>query len=380
VVRYSIATIGIVAFFLLPQVMLGQSGLVPCDEGCTLCDGFILLKNIYTFLLGLLATVGVFAFVAGGVLILTARANTQQVQRGKEVMVNAIIGIVLVAGSFLVLNAIVFIFLQQNRGSRGTFSPGGGAIEIVSGQGLVVNNCDTANRFQLREDDTAGGGGPLPGPEEPPPEGAEGIACLAADKSVVSSPKLRALMRAITLPEGGPEAEDYNTLVCDVMCGEEAPCANVPPPNVHPSCKVTNLPGKSPCGSNSTAYGRYQFIDKTWAKAASKAGVPQKSTNCSRPSYFEPGIPPLNFTMSNVAQDKVMADKLKRRGALSELESGGVEEVLQNQTLCPWASIPVQDLPCPYTPRSIQISSGEFIGLYETLLKEEQEGCGGSEE
>jgi len=131
----------------VPQVLLAQGGLVPCGQGeaCTLCHGFILFQNIYTFFLGLVASVGVLAFVAGGLIIMTARADPQQVQRGKSVLVNAVIGIIIALGSFLILNALVFILVPGDG-----FSPPGGAFSIASGQALTVEDCDTSDRFKDR--------------------------------------------------------------------------------------------------------------------------------------------------------------------------------------------------------------------------------------
>ncbi len=160
----------------LPEFLFAQSGgLVPCggEEACTLCHGFILFKNIYTFLLGMLATVGVLAFVAGGVVIMTAGPNPQRFQQGKTIMVNAVIGIILVAGSFLILNTLVFILnagpgeffiSEEEEEPKEKEDPSGidVAFTLVSGQGLTIENCDTANRFKDRgggSDVSPGGGG-----------------------------------------------------------------------------------------------------------------------------------------------------------------------------------------------------------------------------
>jgi hypothetical protein len=165
----------------VPQVLFAQGGLVPCgqEKACTLCDGFILFQNIYTFLLGLVASIGVLAFVAGGLIIMTARADPQQVQRGKSVLVNSVIGIIIVLGSFLILNALVFILVSGSD----EFSPPSGAFTIISGQGLTIENCDTADRFKDRGGGTDVSSGPEGGGTAGPGGGGDGgsVDCSEGD-------------------------------------------------------------------------------------------------------------------------------------------------------------------------------------------------------
>ena len=54
-----------------------ETGLVKCgvSRDCTICDIFILIRDIFNFALGLLAALAVLSIVIGGIYVLTSAGN-----------------------------------------------------------------------------------------------------------------------------------------------------------------------------------------------------------------------------------------------------------------------------------------------------------------
>ncbi len=118
--------------------------LVQCgyDRDCTLCDIFILIRNIFNFVLFLLGGFGVLSIVIGGIYMILSSGNPQMYQQGVTIITNAVIGLVLAISSFLIfgfgLQALGF--QEQNFAAVFTFQ---------SGQFFEVR-CDSASYFTDR--------------------------------------------------------------------------------------------------------------------------------------------------------------------------------------------------------------------------------------
>lgn len=94
--------------FVLPQSTLA-AGLVPCDgKDCDINAFFTLLKNVYDFIVLQVATpLAILAIAVGGILVLISAGNPNLSGTGKKILFSAILGLVLVFGSWLIINFVL---------------------------------------------------------------------------------------------------------------------------------------------------------------------------------------------------------------------------------------------------------------------------------
>jgi uncharacterized membrane protein len=132
-----------------------ESGLVKCgvSRDCTICDIFILVRDIFNFALGLLAVLAVVSIVIGGVYILTSAGDSGKAREGYSIITNAVIGLLLVMSSFLLFSFVLVVLGFQSA----NFSA---ALDFQDGQIFSVK-CDTASTFNARGQN--GGGAAVAG-------------------------------------------------------------------------------------------------------------------------------------------------------------------------------------------------------------------------
>lgn len=106
-------------FFLLviiiPTLAGAQNGgIVQCgnapdgSDACTITDFFAMLARIYDFLVKWIATpLAILAITIGAVVLMTSAGNPAQATRGKQILMFAIIGLVLVFCSWLIIQTIL---------------------------------------------------------------------------------------------------------------------------------------------------------------------------------------------------------------------------------------------------------------------------------
>lgn len=89
----------------------GNIGLLPnCPDGTYRPEAFIvLIFNVIKFLWGLTGTVALIMLIVGGFSLLLAGGDPQKVKGGVTTIRNAIIGILIVLGSWLIINTLVGI-------------------------------------------------------------------------------------------------------------------------------------------------------------------------------------------------------------------------------------------------------------------------------
>ncbi|MBU2564405.1 pilin [Patescibacteria group bacterium] len=118
----------------------------PDSKECTLCDIFIMLKNIIEFLMELIIVIAPIFVLAGGVMILTAGVKPDQVATGKKMITSALVGIVIALASWIVLGTL-FNFLAKGPSDSGDGMPwawnkvkceGGG---VIPGEGEEAKMC-----------------------------------------------------------------------------------------------------------------------------------------------------------------------------------------------------------------------------------------------
>lgn len=154
-----------------------ESGLVKCgvSRDCTICDIFILLRDIFTFALGLLASLAVISIVIGGIYVLTSSGNSGMVSNGYSIITNAVIGLLLVMASFLLFSFLLvgLGFQTANFSALLTFEPG-----------RVFNvNCDNSSTFN---DNGQNGGG-----QATTPSGRTGPVTCKNSECLAKNPQLK---------------------------------------------------------------------------------------------------------------------------------------------------------------------------------------------
>ncbi len=318
--------------------------LVQCgvDRDCTLCDIFILIRNIFNFILLLLGSVGVFSIAIGGVYMILSSGNPSMYQQGTQIITNAILGLVLAASSFLIFGFGLQALGFQEQNFSAAFS-------FQEGEFFTIQ-CDNASNFNDRGG-WAQGGISLPsgvgngGSAENLAVGTDNIACLA-NKDI--APETRAVMRAITYYEGSSEASGYYILVG----GKQYPSAQ----KIHPGAENTNLFRET--GLTSDAFGRYQMLSTTWGAWAARANIPP-----AKPGTYtisERTYP--YYDMSPRYQDLAVAQTLKENNAST------CQSFISSSYRCQWASIQ------GCSQQNQKTNSTDFSTLCQKLLAEEQSG------
>lgn len=102
-------------FFNVGQVLAQGSAFIPdcalknpgpgVDEGnCRSISIFvILLLKFSNYLFGVVGALALIAFIYGGFVLILSRGATEQVKKGKDAMVAAIVGLVIVFGAYMLV-------------------------------------------------------------------------------------------------------------------------------------------------------------------------------------------------------------------------------------------------------------------------------------
>jgi hypothetical protein len=78
------------------------------SDACTICNFFETLVNIYNFLVTDIATpLAVIAIIIGAIFMMASAGNPNLMSKGKTILYSAIIGLVLVFGSYLIINFVL---------------------------------------------------------------------------------------------------------------------------------------------------------------------------------------------------------------------------------------------------------------------------------
>lgn len=89
------------------------------DKPCTLLHLLQVLVNITRLMLGIMGSLALLMFTYGGLVWLTSAGNTERVARGKTILTNAVLGILILLVSWSVVNLVVVV-LSQGRGGLGS--------------------------------------------------------------------------------------------------------------------------------------------------------------------------------------------------------------------------------------------------------------------
>ena len=310
-----------------------ESGLVKCgvSRDCTICDIFILIRDIFNFALGLVAVLAVVSIVIGGVYVLTSAGNPGKVSEGYGIITNSVIGLLLVMASFL-----LFSFLLVTLGFQtANFSA---VLDFQEGQ-LFSVKCDTTSTFNDRG--TNGGGqGVLSG--EGGGSGNVGSLNVACIDSKNIDDEISAVLRTISLYEGTSTRRGYFTIQGYTYVPENT--------TQHPARVV----------SRSDAYGRYQMKSTTWPGWAARAGVPKNSNGTFNisPVYQDAAVARF-LTDNSIATCSSFAANAKRPNKPSQYDQA-----------CQWTSIPG----CRTQPNPTTSRYPDALVVCNKLLEDERTG------
>jgi hypothetical protein len=77
--------------------------------GCTFCDALIVAKNIIKFLSETAFAIAVVMIVYGAIVLMTAGGSEERVTKGKGIITNAVIGLVIALAAWLIINELLQI-------------------------------------------------------------------------------------------------------------------------------------------------------------------------------------------------------------------------------------------------------------------------------
>jgi len=97
---------------LVPEELANKCKLGPEAGSCTPCDFVQLFVNASNILVGLSGAFAVLMFVYGGILMAISRGHSDQVQKGKDVLTNAVKGVIIVLASWMVINYGLAVMIQ----------------------------------------------------------------------------------------------------------------------------------------------------------------------------------------------------------------------------------------------------------------------------
>lgn len=78
---------------------------------CEVNDFVQLGINISNFILGIVGSLALLMFVYGGLMWIISAGSSERVETGKSAIKNAVIGLILVFGSWLIINVVVRTFV-----------------------------------------------------------------------------------------------------------------------------------------------------------------------------------------------------------------------------------------------------------------------------
>ena len=87
------------------------NGLVPECSGeggvCTYCDFLALAQNVIKFLMEISISISVIFIIYGAVMLMISSGSPERAQRSKAIITNAVIGVAIALGAWLIINTIL---------------------------------------------------------------------------------------------------------------------------------------------------------------------------------------------------------------------------------------------------------------------------------
>ncbi|HFC76709.1 MAG TPA: hypothetical protein ENJ27_00575 [Candidatus Moranbacteria bacterium] len=95
-------------------------GLVPCGHGsnsdnrCTLCDLFVGIDRIIRWGRNILVAVALTALTVGGIMYIVSAGNQQMMETAKNLITQALTGVVIVLGAWLIINTVLWLAVTKD--------------------------------------------------------------------------------------------------------------------------------------------------------------------------------------------------------------------------------------------------------------------------
>lgn len=118
---------------------MGVSGLsTDCvDKGdCNLCDMFLIGIRLAQLLLGISGAVALLLFIVGGFIFIISSGNQQMIERGKKIITGTLIGLLIVFGSWQIINLIIVALVSTQIENIGESTP------LVIGNSWTKLSCE----------------------------------------------------------------------------------------------------------------------------------------------------------------------------------------------------------------------------------------------
>ncbi|MDO8592916.1 MAG: pilin [bacterium] len=132
-IKLSIICLLLINVFSVGILTVGAEGLLPdrtgpdCPDSSTNCGNYTLndmasaAVKISTFILGLVGSLALLAFIVGGLMWLLSAGNPEWVTRGKQAIIGAVVGLVIVFTSYMIIQ-LVFSALGVPGAEQGGWS------------------------------------------------------------------------------------------------------------------------------------------------------------------------------------------------------------------------------------------------------------------
>ena len=147
------------AFFSVPVHAQQDDtfGIEDVDQSTELGGGDLIeiVGNIINIVLGFLGIIALVIILYGGYLIMTSGGKEDQIEKGKETLLNAVIGLVIIMSSFAIANFVINALSEATtRDGAGQGVAGGGppALNSFSGSGGLGNMVEDHYPFRGEED------------------------------------------------------------------------------------------------------------------------------------------------------------------------------------------------------------------------------------
>lgn len=122
------------------------SATAPCpcrDQGqCQLDDILQLFVNVSIVILAISGSVVLLMFVWGGLQWILSQGNTGMIESGKNTMINATIGLVIIFGSYAIINILISVATGQGPAASPTIEETIEGAVPGSNSGAVVNTVE----------------------------------------------------------------------------------------------------------------------------------------------------------------------------------------------------------------------------------------------
>lgn len=114
---------------LIPEECLGEQKGPNAGAGqvCDISSAIKLGINVTKIMLGLLGSVALLMFTYGGLVWLISAGNSARVKEGQDIFKNAVIGIAIVLGAYLIISAVLSVITGTNFGEAIKLFPGNNA-------------------------------------------------------------------------------------------------------------------------------------------------------------------------------------------------------------------------------------------------------------